>query len=73
MINAFYICSLKNYKPGMVVNAFNPSTLAAEGRRISEASLVYKKQVQEDSQGYTEKPCLKEQTIKQIYNDPSLL
>jgi hypothetical protein len=43
----------------MVVNAFNPSTQEAEGRQISEfeASLVYKVRFQ-DSQGYTEKPCL---------------
>jgi hypothetical protein len=37
----------------------NPSTLGGRGRRISEfeASLVYRIEFQ-DSQGYTEKPCL---------------
>jgi hypothetical protein len=44
----------------MVAHAFNPSTHSGgRGRRISEfeASLVYKSEFQ-DSQGYTEKPCL---------------
>ena len=43
----------------MVAHAFNPSTPGGRGRRISEfeASLVYKVSFQ-DSQDYTEKPCL---------------
>jgi hypothetical protein len=42
----------------VVAHAFNPSTQEAEGRWISEfeASLVYREF--QDSQGYTEKPCL---------------
>jgi hypothetical protein len=42
----------------VVAHAFNPSTWGGRGRWISEikASLVYS--VLQDSQGYTEKPCL---------------
>jgi hypothetical protein len=52
--------SLIQFKPPcqvVMVHAFNPST---QGREISESevSLVYKARIQ-DSQGYTEKPCLK--------------
>ena len=44
----------------MVAHAFNPSTQEAE----AEASLVYR--VAQDSQGYTEKPCLKMQDRKSV-------
>ena len=44
----------------MVEHTFNPSTWeAGAGRFEFEASLVYREQVFQDSQGYTEKPCLK--------------
>jgi hypothetical protein len=45
---------------GVVAHAFNPSTQEAEAGVISEfkPSLIYKSEFQ-DSQGYTEKPCLK--------------
>ena len=43
----------------MVAHAFNPSTQEAE----AEASLVYR--VAQDSQGYTEKPCLEKNKNKQ--------
>jgi hypothetical protein len=39
----------------VVVHAFNPSTLGGRGRQISEF---------QDSQGYTEKPCLRKQNKK---------
>jgi hypothetical protein len=41
--------------------------MGGRGRRISEfkASLVYKSEFQ-DSQGYTEKPCLENQKKKKI-------
>ena len=44
----------------MVAHACNPSTLGGRDRRISEfeVSLVYKSEFQ-DSQDYTEKPCLR--------------
>jgi hypothetical protein len=42
----------------VVVHAFNPST------REAEASLVYKSEFQ-DSEVYTEKPCLKKKKKKQ--------
>jgi hypothetical protein len=45
----------------VVVHAFNPST------REAEASLVYKSKFQ-DSQGYTEKPCL-EKPLKKKKSD----
>jgi hypothetical protein len=43
----------------VVVHAFKSQHLEGRGRRISEfeASLVYRSEFQ-DSQGYTEKPCL---------------
>jgi hypothetical protein len=49
----------KKKEPGVAAHAFSPS------KRISEfeASLVYKVRFQ-DSQGYTEKPCLEKQTNK---------
>jgi hypothetical protein len=50
----------KNSGRVVVAHAFNPSQhLGGKGRQISEfeASLVYKSELQ-DSQGYTEKPCL---------------
>ena len=50
----------------MVVHAFNPSTWEVEAGRISEfkASLVYRVSSRMDSQGYTEKPCLKQNKNK---------
>jgi hypothetical protein len=51
----------------VVVHAFNPSTREAEaGWQISgfKASLAYRVS-SKDSQGYTEKPCLKRQTDRQ--------
>ena len=44
----------------MVEHAFDPSTQEAEAGRFEfEASLVYRVSSRTDSQGYTEKPCLK--------------
>jgi hypothetical protein len=50
----------------VVVHAFNPSTWEVEAGRISEfkASLVYRVSSRMDSQGYTEKPCLKQNKNK---------
>jgi hypothetical protein len=55
-------------RPDVVVHAFNPS----RGRRISEfeAKPGLQREFQ-DSQGYTEKPCLKK-TNKQKKNASSL-
>ena len=49
----------------VVAHACNPNTLGGRGRWISEfeASLVYRCEFQ-DSQGYTEKPCLKKTKSK---------
>jgi hypothetical protein len=51
----------------MVVYAFNPSTREAEAGGVrGQPGLQSEFQ---DSQGYTEKPCLKKQTKKPIYID----
>jgi hypothetical protein len=53
---------------GVVAHAFNPRTQdsGGRGRRISEfeASLVYSEF--QDSQGYTEKPCLGKKKKKKL-------
>jgi hypothetical protein len=51
---------LKNVKKAMVVHAFNPSTWEAEaGGFLSSGQPSLESEFQ-DSQGYTEKPCLEE-------------
>jgi hypothetical protein len=54
----------------VVVHTFNPSTRGGRGRRISEfeASLVDKVEFQ-DSQGYTEKTCLKKKQKQKTNNN----
>jgi hypothetical protein len=48
---------------GVVAHAFNPSTWEAEVGRV-RGQLAVQSEFR-DSQGYTEKPCLKKQTNKQ--------
>jgi hypothetical protein len=52
-------------KPGVVAHAFNPSTLEPEaGGFLSSRGQPGLQSELQDSQGYTEKPCLKKQTNK---------
>jgi hypothetical protein len=52
--------------PGVVTHTFNPSTWEAEAGRFRSLRLAWSDF--QDSQGYTEKPCLEtnKQTNKQI-------
>jgi hypothetical protein len=50
--------------PGMVVHAFNPSTREAEAGRFLSSSQPGLQSELQDSQGYTEKPCLEKQKKK---------
>jgi hypothetical protein len=52
----------KSHQPGVVAHAFNPSTWEAEAGR-GQPGLQIECQ---DSQGYTEKPCLKKKVTKKI-------
>jgi hypothetical protein len=48
----------EHFQPGVVVHAFNPSTWEAEAGRFLSLRSERVSEFQ-DSQGYTEKPCLK--------------
>ena len=48
----------------MVAHAFNPSTWDAEAGRFLSLRPAWSTEFQ-DSQGYTEKPCLEKQTKKE--------
>jgi hypothetical protein len=50
-------------EPGVVAHTFNPSTREAEAGRFQSSRPAWSTEFQ-DSQGYTEKPCLKKQTKK---------
>jgi hypothetical protein len=45
-------------KPGVVVHTFNPSTREAEAGRLMSLRPAWSQSEFQDSQGYTEKPCL---------------
>jgi hypothetical protein len=51
------------HEPGVVVHAFNPSTWEAEAGRFLSSKPAWSTEFQ-DSQGYTEKPCLEKQKKK---------
>jgi hypothetical protein len=59
-----YYIAVKKSKipPGVVAQAFNPSTQEAEAGRVCWSGLQSEFQ---DSQGYTEKPCLEKKTNKE--------
>jgi hypothetical protein len=56
-------------RPGVVVHAFNPSTREAEAGRFLSSRPAWSIEFQ-DSQGYTEKPCLEKQKTKNKKNGP---
>jgi hypothetical protein len=59
-----YIILKVSHEPGMVAHAFNPSSREAEaGEFLSSRPSGLQSKFQ-DSQGYTEKPCLKKQKQK---------
>jgi hypothetical protein len=48
-----------NNKPGLVAHIFNPSTREAEAGGFLSSRPAWLQSEFQDSQGYTEKPCLK--------------
>jgi hypothetical protein len=58
------------WRQALVAHTFNPSTWEAEagGFLEFEASLVYIQREFQDSQGYTEKPCLEKPKHKTKQN-----
>ena len=70
-----YVCKNPDKKPGVVANAFNPSTREAEADGFLRLRPAWPTKFQ-DSQGYTEKPCLekpKQKTKKQESRQDSKL
>jgi hypothetical protein len=59
-----FLCKKKRDWPGVVAHTFNPSTREA-GRFLSSRPAWSKSEFQ-DSQGYTEKPCLEKTTTKKV-------
>jgi hypothetical protein len=61
-----FLLELKDhqFEPGVVENAFNPSTREAEAGRFLSLRPAYLQSELQDSQGYTEKPCLKKTKTK---------
>ena len=55
------------FKPGVVAHAFNPSIQEAEADLWIQGQLVLQSEFQ-DSQGYTEKPCLEKPKLKNKTN-----
>ena len=51
---------MRSISPGVVAHAFNPSTWEAEAGRFLSLRPAWSIEFQ-DSQGYTEKPCLEKQ------------
>jgi hypothetical protein len=51
-------------KPGVVAHIFNPSTWEAEAGRFLSSRPVWIQSEFQDSQGYTEKPCLEKSEKK---------
>jgi hypothetical protein len=52
-------------KPGVVVHAFNPSTREEEAGGFLSSRPAWLQSKFQDSQDYTEKPCLEKQINKQ--------
>ena len=53
-------------EPGVVAYAFNPSTQEAEAGRFLSSRPARLQNEFQDSQGYTEKPCLEKPNKKQV-------
>ena len=57
----------ETFKSGSGDNTFNPSTWEAGAGRFLSLRQAWSEGEFQDSQGYTEKPCLKKQTNKQTH------
>jgi hypothetical protein len=60
---------LRLFLPGVVVHAFNPSTREAEAGDFWVPGQPGLQSEFQDSQGYTEKPCLEKKEKKRLTDD----
>jgi hypothetical protein len=61
-MSSFLNSLIKISKPGVVAHAYNPSTWKAEAGGFLSSRPAWSTSEFQDSQGYTEKPCLENKT-----------